>query len=272
MPAAGTAARLAARAVAAGRDRARGLIVIWYALAVWLNAPQVIDQLIAPDQTGPAQRPGRRRPGRWSGRCCRRRTRSRPSSGRRTVRHGASPASAASSTTPGSPLRRPCSASSSARCSASLLAVGIVHVRTLDRSLMPWIIASQTVPILAIAPMIIVVLGNIGFTGLMPKAIISAYLCFFPVTIGMVKGLRSPDPLQLDLMRTYSASQSAGALEAALAGLDAVPVRQPEGRRSPSAWSAPSSASCRRAPRPASARGCSPAPTTARRSRSGRRC
>ena len=88
-----------------------------------------------------------------------------------------------------------------------LLAAGIVHVRTLDRSLMPWIIASQTIPILAIAPMIIVVLGNIGITGLIPKAIISMYLCFFPVTIGMVKGLRSPDPLQMDLMRTYNASQ-----------------------------------------------------------------
>jgi len=86
------------------------------------------------------------------------------------------------------------------------LAVGIVHVNTLDRSLLPWVIASQTIPILAIAPMIIVVLGNIGFTGLVPKALISMYLCFFPVTIGMVKGLRSPDPLQMDLMRTYSAS------------------------------------------------------------------
>ncbi|HSE73798.1 MAG TPA: ABC transporter permease [Dongiaceae bacterium] len=88
-----------------------------------------------------------------------------------------------------------------------LLAAGIVHVLTLDRSLMPWIIASQTVPILAIAPMVIVVLGNIGITGLIPKAIISMYLCFFPVTIGMVKGLRSPDPLQMDLMRTYNASR-----------------------------------------------------------------
>lgn len=86
-----------------------------------------------------------------------------------------------------------------------LLAIGIVHVQTLDRSLMPWIIASQTVPILAIAPMIIVVLGNVGFTGLLPKSIISMYLCFFPVTIGMVKGLRSPDPMQLDLMRSYNA-------------------------------------------------------------------
>lgn len=87
-----------------------------------------------------------------------------------------------------------------------LLAVGIVHLRALDKSLMPWVIASQTVPILAIAPMIVVVLGSLGLTGLVPKAIISMYLCFFPVTIGMVKGLRSPDPLQLDLMRTYNAS------------------------------------------------------------------
>ncbi|OUR78001.1 ABC transporter permease [Alphaproteobacteria bacterium 46_93_T64] len=89
-----------------------------------------------------------------------------------------------------------------------LLAVGIVHVQTLDRSLMPWVIASQTIPILAIAPMIIVVLGNIGLTGTIPKSIISMYLCFFPITIGMVKGLRSPDVLQMDLMRTYSASAS----------------------------------------------------------------
>ena len=88
-----------------------------------------------------------------------------------------------------------------------LLAVGIVHVKTLDKSLMPWVISSQTIPILAIAPMIVVVLGAIGLKGLVPKAIISTYLCFFPVTIGMVKGLRSPDPLQMDLMRTYSASR-----------------------------------------------------------------
>jgi NitT/TauT family transport system permease protein len=73
---------------------------------------------------------------------------------------------------------------------------------------MPWIIASQTVPILAIAPMIIVVLGSIGLTGLLPKSLISMYLCFFPITIGMVKGLTAPDPMQLDLLRTYNASRS----------------------------------------------------------------
>jgi NitT/TauT family transport system permease protein len=89
-----------------------------------------------------------------------------------------------------------------------LIAVGIVHVKTLDRSLMPWIIASQMVPILAVAPMVIVVLGAINITGLVPKAFISTYLSFFPVAVGMVKGLRSPELLQLDLMRTYNATQA----------------------------------------------------------------
>jgi len=88
-----------------------------------------------------------------------------------------------------------------------LLAVLIVHLRTLEKSLLPWVICSQMVPILAIAPIIIVVFGAIGIRGLFPKSIISAYLCFFPVTIGMVKGLSSPDPIQLDLMRTWSANK-----------------------------------------------------------------
>ncbi|ASY63997.1 Pyrimidine ABC transporter, transmembrane component 1 [Sinorhizobium sojae CCBAU 05684] len=87
-----------------------------------------------------------------------------------------------------------------------LLAVGIVHNRAMDRSLMPWVIASQTIPILAIAPMIIVVLNAIGIAGLLPKALISTYLSFFPVVVGMVKGLRSPETIQLDLMHTYNAS------------------------------------------------------------------
>jgi len=88
-----------------------------------------------------------------------------------------------------------------------LLAVGIVHSRAMDLGVMPWAIASQTIPILAIAPMIIVVLNSMGISGLIPKAIISAYLSFFPVVVGMVKGLRSPAMMDLDLMRTYSASQ-----------------------------------------------------------------
>ncbi|MCA0432167.1 MAG: ABC transporter permease [Proteobacteria bacterium] len=87
-----------------------------------------------------------------------------------------------------------------------VLAILIVHSKLLNAALMPWIIASQTIPILAIAPMIIVVLGAMGITGLLPKALISMYLCFFPVTIGMVKGLNSPDVIHRDLMRTYNAS------------------------------------------------------------------
>jgi NitT/TauT family transport system permease protein len=89
-----------------------------------------------------------------------------------------------------------------------LLAVGIVHSKVLDKSLMPWIITSQTIPILAIAPMVIVVLNAIGISGLLPKAIISMYLSFFPVAVGMVKGLRSPEVMHLDLMHTYNANRA----------------------------------------------------------------
>ena len=91
-----------------------------------------------------------------------------------------------------------------------LLAVGIVHNRAMDMSVMPWAIASQTIPILALAPMIIVMMGQFGIQGLLPKAVISAYLSFFPVVVGMVKGLRSPDAMQMDLLRTYYASSLQG--------------------------------------------------------------
>ncbi len=89
-----------------------------------------------------------------------------------------------------------------------LLAVGIVHNRAMDMGVMPWAIASQTIPILALAPMIIIVLFSIGISGLVPKAVISAYLSFFPVVVGMVSGFRSPDPMQTDLLRTYAATRS----------------------------------------------------------------
>jgi NitT/TauT family transport system permease protein len=89
-----------------------------------------------------------------------------------------------------------------------VIAAGIIHVRALERSFLPWIIASQTIPILAVAPMIIVVLAAVNVTGLLPKALISTYLSFFPVAVGMVKGLRSPDVTHLDLMRTYHATSS----------------------------------------------------------------
>lgn len=87
-----------------------------------------------------------------------------------------------------------------------LLAIAIVHDRTMDASVMPWVIASQTIPILAIAPMIVVVLNSMGVGGLAPKALISMYLSFFPVVVGMVKGLRSPDRMLIDQMRTWNAT------------------------------------------------------------------
>jgi NitT/TauT family transport system permease protein len=181
-----------------------GIFVLWYGAAVWLNAPQVIERLGGRDAAWTA---GELISGTWS--------MARPvlpaphqialdlyesvfntriDSKRSLVYHAGVTISA---TVLGFLL---------GTVLGIVLAVGIVHLRVLDRSLLPWVIASQTIPILAIAPMVVVVLGNLGFEGLLPKAIISMYLCFFPVTIGMVKGLRSPDPLQLDLMRTYNAS------------------------------------------------------------------
>ncbi|MCY3879866.1 MAG: ABC transporter permease subunit [Rhodobacteraceae bacterium] len=88
-----------------------------------------------------------------------------------------------------------------------LLAVGIVHNRAMDLGVMPWAIASQAIPILALAPMIIVVLYSIGLSGLLPKAVISAYLSFFPVVVGMVAGLRSPESMDMDLLDTYAANR-----------------------------------------------------------------
>ena len=88
-----------------------------------------------------------------------------------------------------------------------VLSVCIVHSRTLDRALLPWIVASQSVPVLAIAPIVLVILGSLGFSGVAPKATIAMYLCFFPVTVAMVAGLRSPQKIEMEMMHTYAASR-----------------------------------------------------------------
>ncbi|MBI3527010.1 MAG: ABC transporter permease [Betaproteobacteria bacterium] len=182
------------------------VVVGWYALAVWLNAPQVIDrfardggnwtvrQLV--DATWSMERPVLPAPHQIA-RDFYQTVFATPIDSKRSLIYHAGVT--VSATLLGFVL---------GAALGIALAIGIIHLPMLDRSLLPWIIASQTVPILAIAPMIVVVLGNLGFGGLLPKAIISMYLCFFPVTVGVVKGLRSPDPLQLDLMRTYSASRA----------------------------------------------------------------
>jgi NitT/TauT family transport system permease protein len=89
-----------------------------------------------------------------------------------------------------------------------VLAAAIVHSRTLDRALLPWIVASQTVPVLAIARIVLVILGSLGFSGVAPKATIAMYLCFFPVTVAMVQGLRAPQRIETELLHTYAASRS----------------------------------------------------------------
>lgn len=89
------------------------------------------------------------------------------------------------------------------------LAMSIVRFRVMEMSVMPWAIISQTVPIVALAPMILVLANQLGVEGRdLPKAVIAAYLSFFPVLVSMVKGLRNPDQMQLDLLRTYGASEA----------------------------------------------------------------
>jgi NitT/TauT family transport system permease protein len=180
------------------------ILIAWYAGAVWLNAPQA-EALMDPDQPSTL----------WTiAQAC-------WSMDRPVLPAPDQIASALIDSVFGYPLSSPRNLLLQAGYTAEAagvgllfglafgiaLAIGIIHIRTLDRSVMPWVIASQTIPILAIAPMLVVALGVMGITGLTPKATIVAYLTFFPVTVGMVKGFRTPDPLQLDLMRTYSAGQ-----------------------------------------------------------------
>ncbi|MFC5736636.1 ABC transporter permease [Sinirhodobacter huangdaonensis] len=183
------------------------IVVLWYGAAVWLNSKWVYDQAARAgtevttaqllSETMAQERPVLPAPhqvlkGLWDGVAGQKIT-----SKRSLVYHGWVTLSA---TLAGFVL---------GTAAGLILAVGIVHSRAMDMSVMPWAIASQTIPILAIAPMVIVVLASLGIKGLVPKAIIAAYLSFFPILVGMVKGLRAPDGMQLDLLRTYSAPRAA---------------------------------------------------------------
>jgi NitT/TauT family transport system permease protein len=181
-------------------------LLLWYALAVWLNAPQVIERTLSAQPGWGAADLMR---GAWS--------MDRPvlpaphqialdlldsvfgwplDSPRNLLYHaGVTSAATLLGFAMGTLL-------------GAVLAVAIVHSRTLDRSLFPWIIASQTVPVLAIAPIVIVILGSVGVTGVFPKAVISMYLCFFPVAVALVKGLRSPGVIETELLHTYAASRA----------------------------------------------------------------
>ncbi len=183
------------------------IVVLWYGAAVWLNSKWVYDQAARAgtevtsaqliSETMAQERPVLPAPhqvlaGLWDGVAGQKIT-----SKRSLVYHGWVTLSA---TMAGFVL---------GTAAGLILAIGIVHSRAMDMSVMPWAIASQTIPILAIAPMVIVVLASLGIKGLVPKAIIAAYLSFFPILVGMVKGLRAPDGMQLDLLRTYNTPRAA---------------------------------------------------------------
>lgn len=183
-----------------------GLMLVWYAAAVWLNAPQIIERTFD-GQPGwswreliglawSMERPVLPAPHQiaadmwssifdWP-----------PDSPRSLLYHAAVTSGA---TLLGFLL---------GTLLGAALAVLIVNMPTLERAMFPWIIASQTVPVLAIAPIVIVILGHFNLTGLLPKALISMYLCFFPVVVAMVKGLRSPGVFERELLYTYAASKS----------------------------------------------------------------
>jgi NitT/TauT family transport system permease protein len=88
-----------------------------------------------------------------------------------------------------------------------LLGVVLVHSRLLQRGLMPYVVASQTIPLIVISPMIVVGLGSKGVSGWIAVSVIAAYLTFFPVTINSLRGLQAADPRALDLMSSYAASR-----------------------------------------------------------------
>ena len=84
-----------------------------------------------------------------------------------------------------------------------VLATIFVHSRLLERAAVPYVVASQTIPIVALAPMIVFAFGP----NVTSVVIIATYLTFFPVTIAMIRGLRAPDPRALELMRSYAAGR-----------------------------------------------------------------
>jgi NitT/TauT family transport system permease protein len=88
------------------------------------------------------------------------------------------------------------------------LAIVLAHSTILRRGILPFIVVSQTVPMLAIAPMVVVGLGTKGVEPWVAVAVIASYLTFFPVAINTLRGLHSADPRALELMRSYAAGPS----------------------------------------------------------------
>ena len=181
------------------------LLLLWYGLAMWLNAPGAIERVLPPDgawawqdlvaATMEMQRPVMPAPHQVAADLRSSLWDHPPDSPRNLLFHVAV---TAESTLVGFVM---------GTLLGLVLSVCIVHSRTLDRALLPWIVASQSVPVLAIAPIVLVILGSMGFAGVAPKAVIAMYLCFFPVTVAMVQGLRSPQVIETEMMHTYAASR-----------------------------------------------------------------
>ena len=87
------------------------------------------------------------------------------------------------------------------------LGVLLVHSKLLQRGLLPYVVASQTIPILAVAPIVVVYLGSLKVAAWFSVAVIAAYLTFFPVTINALRGLQAVDRRALELMQSYAASR-----------------------------------------------------------------
>ena len=127
------------------------------------------------------------------------------------------------------------------------LGVVLAHSRLLQRGFLPYIVASQTIPILAIAPMVVVWVNPklpAGLQGWGSVAVIAAYLTFFPVAINTLRGLQSADPRALELMRSYAGEPLDDPLEAARADRRCRTSSPRSRSRRPRASSARSSASC----------------------------
>ena len=188
------------------------ILALWYAAAVWLNAPWTYDQaarsgttvtfstLLA--DTMAQERPVLPPPHQVAAELWKGLTAYAPTSKKSLVYHGLVTLTATFWGFVAGTLL------------GGLMAVGIVRSRTLDLGLMPWAVISQTVPVVAIAPMIVVLSNSLGFgdhigvdNRLVSKTIIAAYLSYFPVLVGMVKGLRAPDQMQIDLLRTWRATE-----------------------------------------------------------------
>lgn len=181
------------------------ILLLWVGLAIWLNAPGAIERVLPTDKpwtwqdlvaaTLDMQRPVMPGPHQVAADLYASLTENPLDSPRNLLFHVAV---TAQSTLVGFVL---------GTLLGLVLSVCIVHSRTLDRALLPWIVASQSVPVLAIAPIVLVILGTMGLSGVAPKAVIAMYLCFFPVTVAMVQGLRSPQVIETEMMHTYAATR-----------------------------------------------------------------